>query len=167
MKPAIDFIVGAPFIIQMVAGVLLFLATFFLVRFVIPAAFIWFRLRGVVRRLRRLKRTEDRDPTPIFARGKTLTHLWTEYWDTLHEQREFDPAEGAFKPPVQRSTVPAAMVFTTEVLVDSRLATEFFKHLPGLFTGVGIIGTCWGLIQGLKAFTVSDDAGLCEPASKG
>lgn len=146
MKPVIDLIVGAPFIIQMVAGTLAFLAAFFVALFVIPAVFILFRLRGVVRRLRRLKRTDDRDPTPIFARGKTLTHLWTEYRDTLHEQREFDPAAGVFKPTVLRSTVPAVMVFTTEVLVDGRLATEFFKHLPGLFTGVGIIGTFWGLI---------------------
>jgi hypothetical protein len=75
MNPVIDLIVGAPFIIQMVAGILAFLAAFFVARFVIPAVFILFRLRGVVRRLRRLKRSEDRDPTPIFARGKTLTHL--------------------------------------------------------------------------------------------
>src|SRR5258708_35667114 len=92
MKPVIDFIMEATFIIQMVAGILLFLAAFFVTRFVLPAVFILFRLRRVVRRLQRLKRTEDRDPTPIFARGKTLIHLWTEYRDTLHEQREFDPA---------------------------------------------------------------------------
>jgi hypothetical protein len=59
------------------------------------------------------------------------------------------------------------MVFTTEVLVDSRLATEFFKHLPGLFTGVGIIGTFWGLIQGLQAFKVSDDAGVVRTSLEG
>jgi hypothetical protein len=29
--------------------------------------------------------------------------------------------------------------------------------LPGLFTGVGIIGTFWGLIQGLQAFRISED----------
>ena len=167
MKPVIDFIMEAPFIIQMVAGILVFLAAFFVFRFVLPAVFNLFRLRRVVRRLRRLTRTEDRDPTPIFERGKTLTHLWAEYRDTLHEQREFDPAAGVFKPPVLRSTVPAAMVFTTEALVDSRLATEFFKHLPGLFTGVGIIGTFWGLIQGLQAFKVSDDAGVVRTSLEG
>ena len=116
MKPVIDFIMAAPFIIQMVAGILVFLAAFFVFRFVLPAIFILFRLRRVVSRLRRLTRMEDRDPTPIFKRGKTLAHLWAEYQDTLHEQREFDPTAGAFKPPVLRSTVPAAMVFTTEAL---------------------------------------------------
>ena len=167
MNPVIDFVVGAPFIIQLVAGTLATLTAFFVARFVIPAFFLLFRLRGVVRRLRRLKRTENRDPTSIFTRGKTLTHLWTEYRDTLHEQREFDPAAGAFKPTVLRSTVPAAMFFTTDALVDSRLATEFFKHLPGLFTGVGIIGTFWGLIQGLQAFKVSDDAGVVRTSLEG
>jgi hypothetical protein len=130
----------------------------FLAGFVVPAIWIWCRLRGVVRRLRLLKGTEIRDPAPIFARGKTLSHLWTEYRETLHEQREFDPRTGTLKPTVLRSTVPAAMVFTAETLVDSRLATEFFKHLPGLFTGVGIIGTFSGLIQGLQAFKVSENA---------
>jgi hypothetical protein len=46
IKPVIDFIVGAPFIIQMVAGILAFLAAFFVARFVIPAVFILFRSRG-------------------------------------------------------------------------------------------------------------------------
>jgi uncharacterized membrane protein len=55
MKPVIDFMVEAPFIIQMVAGILAFLVAFFVARFAIPAVFILFRLRGVVRRLRRLK----------------------------------------------------------------------------------------------------------------
>jgi len=43
-------------------------------------------------------------------------------------------------------------------MVDSRLSTEFFKHLPGLFTGIGIIGTFSGLITGLQAFKVSENA---------
>jgi hypothetical protein len=39
--------------------------------------------------------------------------------------------------------------------------------LPGLFTGVGIIGTFWGLIQGLQAFKVSDDAGVVRTSLEG
>jgi len=154
----IEFIQMAPLIIQIVVATLFLFNLFFLTRFVVPAIWIWCRLRGVIRRLRLLKGTEIRDPAPIFARGKTLSHLWTEYRETLHEQREFDPNTGTFKPTVLRSTVPAAMVFTAETLVDSRLATEFFKHLPGLFTGVGIIGTFSGLIEGLQAFKVSENA---------
>ena len=140
-REAAGFIETAPIVIQTLAGSILVFVLFFLIRFVPPGVWIWFRLRGVVRRLRHLSKTEDRNPAPIFARSRTLSHLWTEYEDTLHEQRVFDAETGVLKPAVLRSTVPAAMVFTTETLVDSRLATEFFKHLPGLFTGVGIIGT--------------------------
>jgi len=127
MNPVIDFIVGAPFIIQMAAGILAFLAAFFVASFVIPAVFILFRLRGVVRRLRRLKRTVNRDLTPIFARGKTLTHLWTEYRDTLHEQREFDQAVGVFKATVFRS-----LAGTQSMYQAIALATPQDPTTPGL-----------------------------------
>jgi uncharacterized protein YukE len=50
------------------------------------------------------------------------------------------------------------MIFTAETVVDTPLGTEFFKHLPGLFTGVGIIGTFFGLIHGLQNFHVSEEA---------
>ena len=35
---------------------------------------------------------------------------------------------------------------------------EFFKHFPGIFTGLGIIGTFSGLVHGLSLFKISDDA---------
>jgi hypothetical protein len=57
-----------------------------------------------------------------------------------------------------RSTIPASAYFSAEYLVDSRLRTEFFKHLPGIFTGIGIIGTFTGLIEGLRRFQVSENA---------
>jgi len=167
LQEAAKFVQTAPIVIQTVAGFILLFILFFLLRFVVPGVWIWFRLRGVAGRLRRLRKTDDRNPAPIFARSRTLSHLWTEYEDTLHEQRAFDPKTGALKPAVLRSTVPAAMVFTTETLVDSSLATEFFKHLPGLFTGVGIIGTFFGLIHGLQAFKVSDEAAMVRTSLEG
>jgi MotA/TolQ/ExbB proton channel family len=167
LQEAVEFIQTAPIVIQTVAGIILLFSLFFLLRFIVPGVWVWLRLRSVVRRLRRLRKTDDRNPAPIFARSRTLSHLWTEYEDTLHEQRAFDPETGTLKPAVLRSTVPAAMVFTTETLVDSRLATEFFKHLPGLFTGVGIIGTFFGLIHGLQAFKVSEEAAVVRTSLEG
>jgi hypothetical protein len=164
---AVEFIETAPIVIQAVAGVILVFVLLFLLRFIVPGVWIWFRLRGVARRLRRLRKTDDRNPAAIFGRSRTLSHLWTEYEETLHEQRAFDPEAGTLKPAVLRSTVPAAMVFTTETLVDSRLATEFFKHLPGLFTGAGIIGTFFGLIHGLQAFKVSEEAAVVRSSLEG
>ena len=44
-------------------------------------------------------------------------------------------------------------------LTARRIPGRVSKHLPGLFIGVGIIGTFRGLIQGLQAFKLLDDAG--------
>ena len=44
---------------------------------------------------------------------------------------------------------------TQQALVDSPLRTDYFKHLPGILTGLGIIGTFAGLIRGLNHFDVS------------
>ena len=86
-----------------------------------------------------------------------LAHLWSEYQETLHKQRVTNPQTGVEEVTAIRSTLPAESFFSTSVLVDSRLHTDFFKHLPGIFTGVGIIGTFLGLIKGLQAFQVSED----------
>ena len=58
-----------------------------------------------------------------------------------------------------RATAPAEMSFTEDALVNSPLKAEFFKHLPGIFTGIGIIGTFAGLLLGLKGFQVTEDPG--------
>jgi len=150
----VAFLTTAPVLLQGVATAIALFLVLFVVLFVVPGLWIWFRLSQTLRQLRRLKLQGSNDPAPAFASNKTLRHLWAEYRDTLHEQRTLDPATGTLTPPVFRATVPAAVIFTTETLVDSRVRTEFFKHLPGLFTGVGIIGTFSGLIQGLEAFKV-------------
>jgi Flp pilus assembly pilin Flp len=51
-----------------------------------------------------------------------------------------------------RATVPAESMFTREVLVDGRLFDDFTRHLPGVLTGLGIIGTFAGLLDGLQQF---------------
>lgn len=76
--------------------------------------------------------------------------LWTEFSDTLHQQS--DPNE--IEPSILsvRATVSADAVFTPEALVDGPLHAEFYRHLPGILTGLGIIGTFYGLIRGLGEF---------------
>jgi hypothetical protein len=150
------FLTEAPIQLQIVAGAIGFFLILFTFVFFLPGLWLWFQLVRAVQRLRRIKREGSTDPAGAFAHNRTLTHLWSEYKDTLHEQRTFDPATGTLAPVVLRATVPSAVIFTAETVVDSRLRTEFFKHLPGIFTGVGIIGTFSGLIKGLLAFNVSD-----------
>jgi hypothetical protein len=156
----IEWLLNAPIVIQIVAITLAILLGIFVGGIFINGLRIWYRLSVAAGKLRRLKKTQSKDPSLIFARSKTLAHLWTEYRDTLHEQRSFNAATGEMGPPLLRATVPASVIFTTENLVDSPIGTEFFKHLPGLFTGVGIIGTFTGLIRGLQAFKVSENAAV-------
>ncbi|CAG9183918.1 anti-phage ZorAB system protein ZorA [Cupriavidus respiraculi] len=91
--------------------------------------------------------------------GEALRHCWTEYRDTLHGQKQAT-AMGTMEVSRWRATAMANGFFTEQTLVDSPLRTEFFKHLPGILTGLGIIGTFSGLILGLQSFRVSDDAAV-------
>lgn len=92
----------------------------------------------------------------IMQTDKTLKHLWDEYTETLHEQ--YDHIDGERRLVAIRATVPAEVFFNTQVLVDTPLNTEFFRHLPGLLTGIGIIGTFSGLIVGLSGFEPAGNA---------
>lgn len=86
----------------------------------------------------------------------TLKHLWREYCKTLHSQTEDDEL-GQRRIVRWRATALAETFFTEQAIVESRLNTEFYKHVPGVLTGLGIIGTFLGLIRGLISFDVSLD----------
>lgn len=92
----------------------------------------------------------------ILKIDSTLEHLWSEYTETLHEQ--YDYVDGERRLVAIRATVPAEVFFNTQVLVDTPLNTEFFRHLPGMLTGIGIIGTFAGLIFGLSGFEPTGSA---------
>ena len=130
------------------AAILGLLALSFLVFFFIPSIIVSWRISRIVRQLRALEGKPADDMAAIFADSGVLEHLWQEYADSLHRQSDSR----------WRSTVPANLMFPHESIVDTPLRTDFFKHLPGLFTGVGIIGTFYGLIIGLQAFEVSENA---------
>lgn len=130
------------------AAILGLLALSFLVFFFIPSIIVSWRISRIVRQLRALEGKPADDMATIFANSGVLEHLWQEYADSLHRQSDSR----------WRSTVPANLMFPHESIVDTPLRTDFFKHLPGLFTGVGIIGTFYGLIIGLQAFEVSENA---------
>lgn len=82
-----------------------------------------------------------------------LAHLWSEYAETLHPQREDDGLQ--MRVAKWRATALADSFFTEQALVDTPLKADFYKHLPGILTGLGIIGTFSGLIMGLINFDVS------------
>lgn len=148
---------NVPLNLQVTGGLLALMVLGFVLLFLGPGIAHWFRLRKILSGLLAFK-----SPTPpaeirkLFSRDRRLAHLWSEFQDTLHIQQE--EREGQMKIVAVRLTVPAEAYFSGQYLVDSRLRTEFFKHLPGIFTGLGIIGTFTGLIEGLRRFQVSENA---------
>lgn len=106
-------------------------------------------IKGLESKLGNHNGRDPRDLDPIFAK-QPLLHIWNEYSDTLHPMRL---ALAGQTPVVEyRSSMPAEMMFTKESLVDGPLFDDFWRHLPGILTGLGIIGTFAGLLHGLSDF---------------
>jgi hypothetical protein len=83
-----------------------------------------------------------------------LAPLWSEYTQAIEALQPLETSANPTTGPWQ-ATSPAENHFTEHALVDSPLRSNFYKHMPGLLTGVGIIGTFTGLIAGLIGFDVS------------
>lgn len=128
--------------------------------------FIFFYLFRAVRIINRLKKytqsinsIENNEPDDqlqhlqsLFVQPE-LKHAWSEFEESLHSQYELE--DGEEKIVRIRATAPSASFFSEQQLVDIPLNTEFFKHLPGILTGMGIIGTFYGLMIGLNHFDPS------------
>ncbi|MCU0755163.1 MAG: anti-phage defense ZorAB system protein ZorA [Xanthomonadales bacterium] len=139
-------------------GVLIALAMlfgYFFLRFLVPGLWMWRRLRVILKALRKLRADNLVDIKNLFQSDAALLHLWNEFHDTLH--RQINRRNGEFADVIYRATVPADVFFNGQNVIDGRLRSEFFKHLPGILTGLGIIGTFVGLIDGLQSFRVPDD----------
>ncbi len=110
-------------------------------------------LKGAISGLEsKLGQHNGRDPRELdaFFIKKPLLHIWNEYSDTLHPMRL--ALNGQIPVVEYRSSMPAEMMFTKESLVDAPLFDDFWRHLPGILTGLGIIGTFAGLLHGLDSF---------------
>ncbi|KRD25370.1 hypothetical protein ASE39_22635 [Acidovorax sp. Root267] len=145
-------------------GALLAIAVaFFLIQFLRPGWRVGRELRDARLRLEQLKATGPvldldrvRDDAMV---SEALRHCWDEYRDTLHGQKQAN-GMGVMEVRRWRATSMANAFFTDQGLIEAPLRTEFYKHLPGILTGLGIIGTFSGLIVGLQGFKVSDDASV-------
>ncbi|MFT3800932.1 MAG: anti-phage ZorAB system protein ZorA [Burkholderiaceae bacterium] len=150
----------------------------FVIGYATQGARTGWQLSRAVRRLRALATGAgarangqiDPDEVARVLAGEPLRHLWDEYANTLHAQPADDgalhgarasaSASASASPAARRvrATVPAETFFTREALVDNRLFDDFTRHLPGVLTGLGILGTFAGLLDGLGGFDPSDTA---------
>ena len=130
----------------------------FLWKFGLPAWQLERLLTGILKVLNSPDLLDVHDPNALdkaFPAEDGIAHLWREYKKTLYAIPE------ASKDGIAKirwaSTAPAEVVWNSQLAVDQRVGAEFFKHLPGIFTGLGIIGTFYGLIAGLGSFKVSQE----------
>ncbi len=119
-----------------------------------------FRLSGRLKYLKqqisaakRLTPALRRNELEKLFKGHAFEHVWREYADTLHNQCELH--DGEQRVLRVRATAGAASFFTAQNMVETPLVTEFYKHLPGILTGIGIVGTFFGLMLGLQHFDPS------------
>ena len=117
-------------------------------------------LVAAIEKLKQIKKTGDitnleyiREMSMVSV---TLKSCWDEYRDTLHGQKNVD-AQGIMHVNRYRATALANSFFTEQIVISTPLKSEYFKHLPGILTGIGIIGTFFGLIFGLLTFDVTSD----------
>lgn len=150
LHPSLATLQGLPLLIFLLVAVLTLL---FLLGYAIKGTQVCRQLRFALKGIRALKKEQGPPKSEELAKlfkAEPLKHLWEEFADTLHELRKASSGELVLSE--VRATVPAEVLFSKEVLVDSRMFDEFTRHLPGVLTGLGIIGTFAGLLQGLSDF---------------
>lgn len=149
--------------VWLVGSVLFIITVVFLFRFIIPAWRLKKELNEAIAQLTSIKERVDGNVVELSEiangpmRTPDLAHSWSEYEETLHRQREVDET-GQSRTVRCRATALAETFFSEQAIVYTPLKTDFYKHLPGILTGLGIIGTFFGLIMGLSSFDVSDPA---------
>ena len=139
----------------------------FLLRFLLPALRLGKAFASAIDALEIIRRAPGGDLRARVAQealdGPAFARVWEEYAQTLHAQPDPDgdpdPDNGRMR---WRATALAETFFTDQSLVDTPLKTEYYKHLPGILTGLGIIGTFAGLIIGLTQFDVSLEPGQAQ-----
>jgi ABC-type transporter Mla subunit MlaD len=100
--------------------------------------------------VKKLPRSERRKAASLVFEQGMFKHQWNEYQETLHDQ--FIELDGERVISQTRATIPASLYYSTQSVVDTPLRAEYFRHLPGIMTGLGIIGTFFGLMLGLGQF---------------
>jgi hypothetical protein len=140
----------------LIGVVLALLLMGFLSAFLWPALALRARLARAARTVQ-AQREQALDAVGQIFRGDIgLLRCWQEY---LNQVRTTPDADGR---PREFALASAAAVFDPHLLTQSRLRLDFFKNLPGMLTGLGIIGTFSGLIMGLREFRISQEPGVVQ-----
>lgn len=139
-----------------VTAFLCFLTGRFYKRYSLPAKKLASELKKYTEEVKAIKNSaasERRIAARRVFSDTSFFHQWNEFEGTLHDQYEIVEGEQLVKK--SRATTPSSYYFSSQSVVDTPLHAEYYKHLPGILTGIGIIGTFMGLMFGLYAFDPS------------
>jgi MotA/TolQ/ExbB proton channel family len=131
--------------------VLVLLAMSFVAIFLLPALGLTSKIRQACGLLKSNPQEGLNQVNELFEKDPALFGLWQEY---LGQVRDTAPGQPDGEAVSRRS---ARDIFDPMMVAHTRLRLEFFRNLPGVFTGIGIIGTFSGLIMGLRTFKISQD----------
>ena len=140
-----------PYILGTMIIIVGLLSIFYIFQYQLPAIALQFKIRKVNKVLHELSNAPIGSVEPSVLeelfQDRPFSNLWKEYRASLHQMQMVNSDKESV-----RSTLTSDFYFSKEAVVDSYINAEFFKHLPGILTGVGIIGTFSGLIWGLRQF---------------
>jgi MotA/TolQ/ExbB proton channel family len=139
--------------------VLMVLAMSFVALYVLPALGLMGRIKRAARVLAGKPADALDQVALVFDKDPGLQGLWQEYLGQLRPANDANASADTEADPnaAVSSCASARDLFDPGTVSHTRLRLEFFRNLPGVFTGIGIIGTFSGLISGLRAFQISQD----------
>lgn len=120
-----------------------------------PAEALRKNLTKALYQIRTARFTQEKSPDHLKAELDNIfafspfQSFWTEYCSSLHTVHA---RKGETEAPAVLATVPAEMFFSKESMIDIQINANFYRHLPGILTGIGIIGIFSGLVWGLHEF---------------
>lgn len=132
---------------------LIFIAIRFILNYWVPAHVLKNKLSKLASDLEKLNEQPNVDKDSLDASFEDTLYLkqaWLNYKKTFHDIHGVVDGEDIVVH--SRATVPSEVFFTESIIIDTPLKVDFYKHLPGMITGVGIIVTFAGLLIGLLAF---------------
>lgn len=132
---------------------LIFISIRFILNYWIPARVLNNKLSKLTDELDSLNDNSNIDKGLLDASFEDTLYLkqaWSNYKKTFHDI--YEAVDGEDIVVHSRATVPSEVFFTESIIIDTPLKVDFYKHLPGMITGIGIIVTFAGLLIGLLAF---------------
>lgn len=147
------------FIIPVLMGIFVAVVSYkFYIKYIKPAKQLDSQLSDAIKALKKVKQESNVGKNVldhVFDNSIPLKHAWLNYKHSFHDH--YEVIDGTDVLSSSRATVSSDVFFSQSVIVDTPLRVEFYKHLPGIITGVGIIATFAGLLFGLLAFDPAGD----------